>query len=94
MPKVHEFPAISSLHPETQLYTQRRSNSETPTNYRFSVEELAAYFFAQFNMVQVMGAYSSDSDASSNGIAIGEIYEVTMDNVYGLPEGTLKTRRE
>lgn len=43
--------------------------------------------------IMVMGAYPSDEAAALDGLEIDDIYELTVDNIYGLPEGVLKRRK-
>jgi hypothetical protein len=82
------FENISSLHPETQLYTSRRALSESPAERKFTIADLAAYLATAFNFVQVAGGpYVSDAAAGSAGVSIGELYELAPDNIYGIPTG-------
>ncbi len=85
MAKPHLYPTIPSLTLETQLYTQRRSNSESPDNYRFTVQELLDYLVDQGVVVNAGGPYTSDADAAANGVAVGEYYEVAQANTIGIP---------
>lgn len=39
------------------------------------------------------GIYNNDADAAVNGVAIGEVYELSATNTYGNCEGLHKTRR-
>jgi hypothetical protein len=41
----------------------------------------------------VKGEYDNDSDASSNSVLVGEVYEMSATNTLGLPRGTLKRRK-
>ena len=43
--------------------------------------------------LMVAGAYPDDETASLDGVALNEIYELTADNIWGLPEGILKRRK-
>lgn len=91
------FDTISSLHPEVQFYTARRSNAEAPKEYKFTLTTLVAYLLSVFNLVQVANSgstYSSDSAASTGGVSIGEFYELSAANIYGMPAGILKKRIE
>jgi hypothetical protein len=93
------FDNISSLHPETQLYTSRRRLAEAPAERKFTVSELAAYLATAFGFVQVTGAapYASDADAAAAGVNVGEFYELSPGNIYGIPTGNggiLKKRME
>lgn len=47
----HLFDPIGFLHRQTQLYTQRRQNSELPENYRFTVEDLALFIITEFQFI-------------------------------------------
>jgi len=47
----HLFDNIGFLHRQTQLYTQRRQNSELPENYKFTVEDIATFLIADFLLV-------------------------------------------
>lgn len=93
MPKVHEFATIPSLLADTQLYTQRRSAVESPANYRFTVETLAMFLIDNYSLAPIKGAYASDAAAGADGVAVDELYELTAGNVYGLPAGVLKKRK-
>jgi len=93
------FETISSLHPETQVYTSRRSLAEAPVERKYTIADLAAYLATSFGFVQVAGAaaYVSDEAAATAGVAVGEFYELRPDNVYGIPTGNggiLKKRIE
>lgn len=46
--KPYTFPELGSLHVQTQIYTQRRSNVETPAEARFTIEALAAFLNSEF----------------------------------------------
>jgi hypothetical protein len=51
-PFPHLFDNIgSALSRTTQLYTQRASSSATPENFKFTVEQLAAYMILEFGLV-------------------------------------------
>lgn len=89
----HLFTVIPSLHRQTQLYTQRRSNAESPANYRFTIEEIAEFMASEFGVLIIHGQYASDADAAAAGCDIDQTYELTADNIYGLPEGILKRRK-
>lgn len=93
------FTNISSLHPETQLYTSRRALSEAPAERKFTIEALAAYLATAFGFVQVAGAsaYVDDAAAAAAGVNVGEFYELAIPNNYGIPTGNggiLKKRME
>lgn len=94
MPKVHLFPVIPSLTGETQLPTQRRSNAEPPSNYRFTIDTLKAFFESEYRFVRIAGAsaYTSDSAAAAGGVSVGDFYELAVGNVYGMAAGLLKKR--
>jgi hypothetical protein len=92
MAKPTDFAAIPALDPKTQLYTQRRTDTEAPTNYRFSVEELAEFLALNFDLLVLYGAYKDDLEAGDNGVPIGGGYRLTPDNYYGMPEGIVKVR--
>lgn len=87
--KVHLFPIIPSLTRETQLYTQRRSTAEAPENYRFTVGDVIDFLIDE-GYVMIKGAYPDDETASADGVQYNEVYELTEDNIWTLPEGTLK----
>lgn len=40
------------------------------------------------------GIYDNDVAAGNDGVVVGQIYELSLANTYGLPAGTLKVRRE
>jgi len=87
--KVHLFPVIPSLTRETQLYTQRRSAAEAPDNFRFTVGDVID-FIVDEGYVMIMGTYPDDETASADGVQLDEVYELTADNIWALPEGVLK----
>lgn len=41
----------------------------------------------------IQGVYQNDADAASNGVQLGQCYELSSTNTYGMPEGILKTRK-
>jgi len=93
MAKTHLYPIIPTIDEETQLYTQRRKNSESPTNYRFDISLLMS-FFEQQGFIQVKGAspFTSDAFAAAGGVGVGEYYEVGIAHEEGATEGTIKKR--
>lgn len=50
-PYPHLYDPINFLVRSTQLYTQRRQDSELPKNYKFTVEELVNFLQAEFQLV-------------------------------------------
>lgn len=50
-PYPHLFDNIGFLNRQTQLYTQRRQNSELPENYKFNVEELMLFVIVEFGLI-------------------------------------------
>lgn len=44
--------------------------------------------------LSVVGAYPDDVSAGEDGVLISEIYELTADNIWGLPAGILKRRKD
>jgi hypothetical protein len=51
-PYPHLFDDIGFLHRQTQVYTQRRQNSELPENYKYTIEEMAVFLIAEFLLVE------------------------------------------
>ena len=93
MGKPHNYPIVPALHDETQLYTQRRRNSEAAMNYRFTIAELKAFLEASgYVKIQGSAPYPSDADAAAGGVAIGAFYEVGPAHEEGAVEGSLKKR--
>lgn len=93
-----EFDDIPSLHPETLLHTSRRSQAEGAKEYKFSVNTLANYLMAYFGFLRKYGAseYDSDASAATAGVPVGGLYELSADNIYGIPVGNggiLKLRK-
>lgn len=88
----YQFPQLPGLTGETQLYTQRRSNGENPTEYRFTVNDLLVFLASNYDLVAIEGSYASDAAAATGGVAVGGCYELSAGNIYGLPAGTLKRR--
>jgi len=89
------FTEIPSMHPEVQFYTARRSNAEAPNEYRFNLNTLVAYLLSYFGFVQITNSgttYASDAAAGTGGVSVGEIYELSAGNIYGMPSGILKKR--
>lgn len=41
-----------------------------------------------------LGIYDSDAEAAGGGVAIGQPYELSISNIYGHAEGSIKIRRE
>lgn len=50
-PYPHLFDNIGFLHRQTQMYTQRRQNSELPENYKFTVEEFMTFVIVDFGLI-------------------------------------------
>lgn len=91
MPKVHLFDPIGSLHEETQLYTQRRSNAEAPANYRFTVATLVQFVVENFGEF-LPGPYAGDAEAAADGVNVGQYYKLSAGNEWGMPYGVPKIR--
>ena len=92
------FDDIPSLHPETQLHTARRSNAEAAKEYKFNITTLANYLMTYFGFLRKYGAssYASDEIAGVAGVPMGGLYELSADNIYGIPVGNggmLKIRK-
>jgi hypothetical protein len=92
MGKPTDFATIPAIDLKTEIYTQRRTDTEAPMNYRFTVEELAEFLSMTFGLVAIFGEYRDDVEAASDAVPIGGAYSLTIDNYYGLPEGTIKLR--
>ena len=88
------FATIPSLTRTTQVYTSRRSTADSPQEYKFTLEDIADFLVSEFGIQPIQGIYDDDVDAAAAGVAIGETYELSLGNSYGLPEGTLKIRRQ
>lgn len=88
------FATIPSLTTTTLLHTARRSTAESPQEYRFTVQALVDFLGSQYDILPIQGIYDSDSAAAADGVAVGELYELSLTNIYGLPDGLLKRRRE
>lgn len=86
------FATIPSLHSETIICTPRRSNAESPFEYRFTVQELAEFIESNFTFIVPKGEYDDDSAAATGGVSVGEYYELSAANIYGLPQGVIKKR--
>jgi hypothetical protein len=50
MPKPHLFPDIPAIHEETQLYTQRRTVSESPANFKFTMALVLAWIISKLDV--------------------------------------------
>lgn len=88
----YTFPDLTDLTDETQIYTQRRSNSDDPADQKFNMGQVVAYVAAQLSVLSSLGTYSSDEEAEQNGVPVGGFYDLSSSNIYGLPEGLLKKR--
>jgi S1-C subfamily serine protease len=86
------FTNIEALHATTQLYTQRRRSDLPPNERKFTVADMAAFLETEYGWIAIQGAYTDDSAAADDGVTVGQVYELTADNIYGLPAGTLKKR--
>lgn len=87
MGKPHLYPIIPSIDKETQIYTQRRKNSETPTNYRFTLEEVMIFLKEEGFVRTITGTYRNDSLAIAGGGSIGDYYNLAINNEYNIPVG-------
>lgn len=47
----HLFDDIGFMNRQTQLYTQRRQNSELPENYKFNIETMMTFVIADFQLI-------------------------------------------
>lgn len=47
----HLFDDIGFLNRQTQLYTQRRQNSEPPENYKFNIETMLSFVITEFQLI-------------------------------------------
>ena len=56
-PYPHLYDPIGFLRRSTQLYTQRRQDSELPKNYKFTIEELVAFLQSEFQLVDQSQMY-------------------------------------
>lgn len=66
---------------------------ETPNSYCVIVKGISCIELYQCGMIRVEdGTYDDDADAAAAGIEIGEYYELSAENLYGLPEGQIKRR--
>ena len=93
-----EFTDISTLHPETQVYTSRRRNAEAPGERKYTLQRLADFLVSQFGFSRVYGAtaYKNDGAAAAAGVPLEGLYELALDNDYGIPcgnGGVLKRRK-
>jgi len=60
----HLFDDIGFLNRQTQLYTQRRQNSELPKNYKFNVEFLLSFVITEFQLITADNITYTHSQAS------------------------------
>jgi hypothetical protein len=88
----YTFTNVEALSTTTQLYTQRRRSDLPPAERKFTINDMAAFLETQYGWVKIQGAYSDDDAAGTGGVTVGQVYELTADNIYGLPAGTLKKR--
>jgi hypothetical protein len=90
--KPYTFSNIEAITTTTQLYTQRRSSAATPAERKFTVADLAAFLESTMGWISNQGEYDDDSAAATGGVAVGEFYTLSVDNIYGMPQGLLKKR--
>jgi hypothetical protein len=64
----HLFDNIGFLTRTTQMYTQRRQDVELPENYKWTVEELAAFFVTEFEMVTADQLYYLHSQGTPSTV--------------------------
>ena len=48
----------------------------------------------QLAAIQIPGPFANDDAASLAGVGVGQLYRISNENDYGLPEGMLRTRVE
>ena len=48
----------------------------------------------QLAAIQIFGPFPNDDAAGAGGVTVGQLYSLTNENDYGLPEGMLRTRVE
>lgn len=88
MGKPHLYPVIPGLSLETQLYTQRRSNAESPLNYRFTMSELLDFLKNQGVVIPFStNEYPNDAEAIAAGASAGDWYFLSQANDYGQTYG-------
>jgi len=66
-------------------------NSTTGQIYKYTGTAWAAS--GTLSSFEVKGSFISDAAAAAGGVAVGEIYETALGNLYGLPDGVLKRRK-
>lgn len=91
MPKVHEFPYMSSLTAETKVPAAQRSNAEDPEDLLWTITQLMDFLTAN-GWIQIQGVYASDAAAATGGVAIGQWYETDYGHEEGIPAGVAKKR--
>lgn len=93
MPKPHEFADAPALHENTQMYTQGLGPGFGNNNYKFTLSNVLTFLTGR-NFVQVFpGEYPDDASAALDSIPVGGLYELSEDNIYGVPAGVLKKRK-
>jgi uncharacterized repeat protein (TIGR01451 family) len=66
---------------------------ENPNAYCVTVKGLSLQELVDAGIVTVQpGTYDDDADAALGGVAIGQFYELSATNLYGLPDGHVKRR--
>ena len=88
----YTFTNIEAISTTTQLYTQRRRSDLPPAERKFTVADFAAFLESEYGYIKIQGAYADDAAADTGGVEVGEVYSLTADNIYGMPEGVLKKR--
>jgi len=84
--KASNFPDIASLHRQTLLHTSRRSDADAPANFKFKVEDLAAFLESEFNLYSenstlgtFAGSIISDNQKIKDALQELESYMESMD---------------
>jgi len=72
---------------DTQFYTQRPGGGLSDGNYRGMLSQILELFKSNGLVLIQGGPYVDDVEAAAAGVAVGEWYELAINNSYGIPVG-------
>ena len=86
-PKPYNWPDIPSLHPETQIYTGRRSTDEAPANFKFTLLALAQFILSLITTKPLRYTFSKQSGSNIEVTLPAGISFPPNNNIYVYVEG-------
>ena len=72
------FATIPSLHSETQLYTARRSNTDSPQEYKMTLAVIAAFLVSEFGFQTNMTIVKTVSGSDTHGFTANQLFEILV----------------